>query len=135
MLKLSLLDSPKISLNGTSLSEKITGKALALLIYLAITGRAQPRDVLVDLLWGDMSTSQARKNLRTLLYEVRQPLEAYLIITRQEIAFNQQSPHWLDVEVFRTNLGANQLSTKPHMLHAVLDLYQGEFLRGFYPQN
>ncbi len=135
MLKLSLLDSPKISLNGKSLSEQITGKAFALLIYLAVTGKVKPRDVLTDLLWSDIPTSQARKNLRTLLYEVRKPLEAYLIVTRQSIAFNQQSPYWLDVEVFRTNLSPNQLNPKPQILDVVLDLYQGEFLHGFYPHN
>ncbi|MEY4609303.1 MAG: hypothetical protein RL625_1520, partial [Gemmatimonadota bacterium] len=51
------------------------GKVIALLIYLASQeGRAVPREVLADLLWGDESPDHARASLRQALYALRRLL-------------------------------------------------------------
>ncbi|MGB0385008.1 MAG: AfsR/SARP family transcriptional regulator [Ardenticatenaceae bacterium] len=118
-------------MEGQSLSDSITGKRLALFVYLLVTGKPQPRDVLADLLWYDVPTRQAKKNLRDILPSLRKLLGEYLIITRQRIAFNRHLPYWLDVEVFGTNL-SKQVTSDPMMLREVLNLYQGDFLAGFY---
>lgn len=132
MLKITLLGPPQITLHRESLSKSITGKRLALLAYLAVTGKPQSRDRLADLLWSDVSTRKAKKNLRDILPMLRKQIGDYLIITRQTITFNRQRPYWLDVEVFGTHVGSKQVTSDPLMLHEVLNLYQGEFLSGFY---
>ena len=45
----------------------IYNKALALLAYLAVTGRPHSRDALAGLLWGEMPDAAAKANLRKIL--------------------------------------------------------------------
>src|SRR5579859_7070704 len=46
-------------------------KAGALLAYLALNNRPQPREQLLDLFWPDMDPSAARDNLNTTLSSLR----------------------------------------------------------------
>ena len=135
MLKLTLLGSPQVNLAGQSLSERITGKHLALLVYLAVTGRTHTRDSLAALLWRDMANSQARKNLRDLLSDLRKHVSPYLMITRHDIAFNPDAAHWLDVTVFRTHVDSNRIKPYLKLWADVIDLYRGDFLEGFNVRN
>ncbi len=132
MLKITLFGTPQITLDGQSLSDLITGRRLALLVYLVTSGRPHARDVLADLLWCDLSSRQARKNLRDILPALRKLLGEYLIITRRTIGFNRKHPYWLDAEVFGSHVTKNKLISDPMMLREMLNLYQGDFLAGFY---
>ncbi|MFN8489912.1 MAG: BTAD domain-containing putative transcriptional regulator [Caldilineaceae bacterium] len=135
MLKLICLGAPQLWLNETSLSTRLSGKALALFLYLAVTGQSHSRARLADLLWSDCSTQQARNNLRYLLPDLRRVVGDYLLITPQSIGFNRQAAYWLDGEVLQTTLTAppNTISTAAYQ--AALDLYQAEFLAGFSVRN
>ena len=132
MLKVTLLGTIQLRLAGQSLSESITGKRLALLIYLMMNHQPQEREVLADLLWCDVSSRQARKNLRDILPALRKLLGEYLIITRRTIGFNRKHPYWLDAEVFGSHVTKNKVISDPMMLREMLNLYQGDFLAGFY---
>lgn len=113
----------------------LTPRANALLIYLAVTGRPHSRDILADLLWGEMNNQRARNNLRYALSDLRQVAGDYLHITPQTVRFLDQRPYWLDVDILRATLtAATQPSSLPEF-QAALDLYQGEFLHGFYVRN
>ncbi len=48
----------------------VTGKSLALLMFLALEG-GTPREVLADLLWSDQGAEAARRNLRVQLHRLR----------------------------------------------------------------
>lgn len=48
----------------------VTGKSLALLMFLALEGET-PREVLADLLWSDQGGDAARRNLRVQLHRLR----------------------------------------------------------------
>lgn len=48
----------------------VTGKSLALLMFLALEGET-PREVLADLLWSDQGGEAARRNLRVQLHRLR----------------------------------------------------------------
>lgn len=48
----------------------VTGKSLALLMFLALEGET-PREVLADLLWSDQVGEAARRNLRVQLHRLR----------------------------------------------------------------
>ncbi|MFN8489915.1 MAG: BTAD domain-containing putative transcriptional regulator [Caldilineaceae bacterium] len=134
-LELTLFGSPRLKLGGQDIPYKIPGKALALFIYLAVTGKPQQRDVLADLLWSEYANQEARNNLRYQLPDLRQALGHYLIITPQTIGFNRQNSYWLDVEILRTTLAAGVRPVNPQILQAALDLYQAEFLAGFTVRN
>lgn len=134
-LELTLFGSPRLKIGGQDITNKITGKALALFVYLAVTGQPQRRDVLADLLWSEYSNQEARNNLRYQLPDLRQVLGNYLLITTQTISFNSQSNYWLDVEVLRTSLDAEGQQFNAQSLQAALDLYQAEFLAGFAVRN
>lgn len=131
LLELQFLGTPQLHLRGQSLNQEISGRPLALLAYLVVTGLPHTRDVLADLLWTALDNQQARNNLRYLLPELRNMLGEYLTITTQSISFNRQQPYTLDIEVLRTTLAAQAASVSSQRLQAAVDLYRGEFLAGF----
>src|SRR5262245_6983134 len=95
-LKLRLFGPPQISLGARALS--FTRRpAIALLAYLAITGRMVARETLAALLASDTTESLARQHLRNALSDLNSQLGDYLVVTRQTIAFDRTRPYWLDV--------------------------------------
>lgn len=135
MFRIALFGVPHLSLETVDLSKAIRGRSLALLVYLAVTGKAQDRNILADLLWDNLTEAQAKKNLRYVLYDLRQAIGDYLLVSRQTIAFNRKGLYWLDVEVFSSYLHAEEPKANVELYQEVLDLYQGEFLNGFYIQD
>lgn len=135
MLKITLFGTPQITLDGKSLSQNITGRKLSLLVYLITTGRPHSRDVLADLLWSNTTNRRARKKLRDTLPTLRRYLGKYVITEGDTIAFNRKLPYWLDVEVFGAYVGSDMIRSNLNMLHKILDLYQADFLHGFYVRN
>ena len=135
MFKMALFGVPHLYLETVDLSKAIRGRSLALLVYLAVTGKAQDRNILADLLWDNLTEAQAKKNLRYVLYDLRQSIGDYLLVSRQTIAFNRKGLYWLDAEVFSSYLHAQGPKANVELYKEVLDLYQGEFLDGFYIQD
>ncbi len=89
-------------------------KAVALLAYLLLTGKAHTRRHLIDLLFDGPDDPKA--SLRWILSELRQAIGPnFILADRQQIAFNFDGEYWLDVAAFE----AGQL-----------DLYRGDFLEG-----
>src|SRR5262245_35800603 len=106
-LHLHLLGTPHIRLGDQPLTGFTTNKAQALRFYLAVTARAgapHSRDAIATLLWSEMTDTQARQNLRTVLPELRRLVGDHLLIERQTLAFHTATPYWLDVEVLRHGL-------------------------------
>ncbi len=133
VLKMSLMGQLQLSLDERPLTELVSGKAQALLCYLAVDGRSHSRQTLSGLLWGELPEEDARRNLRGVLMKLRELLHPHLHITHQAIAFNNHSLHWLDVTTFRaqTNHRPGSLPTLTQLREAVA-LYRGEFLEDFY---
>lgn len=134
MLKAIFFGTPQIQYNNT-LSGVLTGRSLALFTYLAMADQPQDRSRLADLLWSDVGEQQARQNLRYVLYDLRKFVGDYLLVTRSTIAFNHQRINWIDAKVLTTYLANEQTMADPALLQSVLQLYQNEFLAGFYIQN
>lgn len=110
-----LLGQPKIS-RGDALIHLPGYKPLALLAYLLVTGKAHSREHLVDLLYDDSADPKA--SLRWTLSHLRQAIgREYIQANRQQIAFNFDSDHWLDVT---------------QLLTGDTDVYRGDFLEGLY---
>lgn len=130
MLKSTLFGTPHIYINGTSISEQLVGKELALFAFLALNREPCSRTKILDLLWDDVPEQKARDSLRSLLYAMRQTLGDYLIVTRQIICLNRQLPYWLDVEIF-TSLPERLEHQEIYLWSEVLRLHGQEFMDGF----
>jgi DNA-binding SARP family transcriptional activator len=137
-LRLELLGSPQITLDGEALPRLVSSKAPALLSYLAVTGRAHTRASLAALLWGELPEADAAMNLRTVLASLRRVVGEHLLISRQSVTFNHAASHWLDVDRFQTIVqhpaaGADESSYR--QLGEAVMLYRGDFLEGFAVRN
>ena len=133
-LKLLALGSPRIEQAG-ELVELETRKALALLVYLALTDQHHSRDSLATLFWPEHDQSQGRAYLRRALWLLKKVVgEEVLIIERRSVGINAEAGLWLDVAHFRHLLAScEQLNLNDclPLLAEATELYRGDFLAGF----
>lgn len=127
---------------------RFTRSTQTLLAFLLLhPQRYHPREVLAELAWGDRPDEQARGALNTALWRLRNLLEpdgttrgAYLRTTPSgEVGFNWDSDHWLDLTAFEKCASCilaiptdGMQAQHARQLEAVLPLYDGELLEGFY---
>jgi len=134
-LELTLLGQADIRLNGQSLMGFYSGKAQALLFYLAVTGQTHTRPALAGLLWADMPEDDALMNLRQVLTNLRKLVGDHLTITRQTVSFNRDSDYWLDVEAFQAGGEIASDGGDIEKVRQAVDLYRGDLLAGFYVRD
>lgn len=121
-----LLGPPRIERGGQVVGVD-TRKAIALLAYLALSGRPQSRDHLSALLWPDADQARARSALRRTLSALNAALGSVgLRIERESLTFTGADV-WVDVVAFREAA----LTDEPSAWKIAADLYAGEFLSGF----
>ena len=136
-LTISLLGSPRLSLNGRSLYFPSV-KAEALLAYLATSGMLHDRAELAALLWPESDNKRARGALRYTLSLIKKELgDGFLIINRRQIGMNPEADWEADVVTMRRLLGPalgpeDKLAddTRRDVEEGVA-LYQADFLQGF----
>lgn len=147
-LEICLFGGLRIHQGGQPPATKLTHIVQALLAYLLINRRrTHPRDVIVEVFWGDYDDSRARNCLNTALWRLRAVLEppgvpkgTYLIANRaEEIGFNCDSDYWLDVAAFEDQVTPLlnipiQAAESTHIerMERALLLYSGDLLQGFY---
>jgi DNA-binding SARP family transcriptional activator len=132
--------------NGSVVKGIESDKGRALLAYLATeSGQPHRREALADLLWPDADQNRASQNLRRAIYNLRQALEgefgegSVLLVSRQDVQFNNAAGHRVDV----TRVSAHLEATATHsheridacqscikQLKAAAELYRGDFLVG-----
>jgi DNA-binding SARP family transcriptional activator len=133
VLQISLFGGLTIGQNGEPVTGFVSNKALALLVYLAVTRCTHQRNALAGLLWGEMAEADARNNLRQALSNLRKLVRPHIIVTRTTAAFHRDAPYSLDVEQFERHLGDSETAQDPTVaLQAAVSLYRGDFLAGFY---
>ncbi|MCB0065079.1 MAG: hypothetical protein KDE19_23305, partial [Caldilineaceae bacterium] len=139
-LQITLFGGFAVTLNAQPVTNFRSAKSRALLAYLATQpDRAHARSTLATLLWGDLSDSSAKTNLRIELSNLNKLLGKHpaLTITRGTVSFNRE---WATVDVIdfqaavRTFLALplEAQTTQLAQLTAALAEYQGEFLAGFH---
>ncbi|RMF80846.1 MAG: FHA domain-containing protein [Chloroflexi bacterium] len=131
--------------NGRTVTELTSRKALALLVYLAHnTKKPHAREVLAELFWEERSQGRSLANLRVVLTDLRKYFDDELAITRRDVGINPQLDLFVDSVALDAQLddllkiqSANATLTRPvaNKLTAALDLYQGDFLDGFYVRD
>jgi predicted ATPase/DNA-binding SARP family transcriptional activator len=139
-LALYLLGPPRVELDGEEIHVS-RRRAMALLAYLAVTGRTHSRDSLAALLWPEYDQSSARADLRRTLSLLNRTLgEDCLTIDRETAGLNPDADLWLDVDQFRQRLAAGEGHGHPStevspdclpLLEEAVALYQDDFLSGF----
>jgi len=138
-LKLYLFGPPRLEYDGQPIALNLR-KALALLVYLAVSGQPQSRDALATLLWPDCDQSEGRTHLRRVLHRLQQALgDAILDASPETIRLHSTAALWLDSAAFRQHVTAG-LPAAPDAalapdrlahLQAAIDLYTDDFLAGF----
>lgn len=129
-LHLELLGGLRVRRGATPITGFVSGKAVALLCYLAVTARTHFRVALATRFWSTLPEADARMNLRHVLANLRQLVGSHLVITRDTIAFNREAPYVLDVEQFEILLqqaGPGDID----QLREAMSYYRGDFLEGF----
>jgi predicted ATPase/DNA-binding SARP family transcriptional activator len=115
-------------------------KNVALLAYLATTGRSHSREALVTLLWPEVEPSRARTNLRRNLSALRKALGGEALVVKGETVGLAPDALWLDVAEFQRLLRAWEGHGHPERevcarclaaLEEAAKLYRGDFLAGF----
>jgi predicted ATPase/DNA-binding SARP family transcriptional activator len=128
-LELRFFGDLSIHQDGVPLTALKSKKGLALVCYLAVTGRAYTRPALAGLLWPDIPEANALLNLRKALHLLKQHLAPYLLISRHTIALNKAASIWLDAAEFESQAFRQADAAQ---LQAAADLYRGDFLSDFY---
>ena len=131
-LKVKLLGQSEVVTGGRVVTELLSSKAQALLAYLLLTRGIHTRTVLASLLWSDQPEAQAKKNLRNVLPQLREYFPDHIIITRQTVEYNTQTPVEVDVLLFERIVGGNLSQVAMPTLENALASYRGEFLEGFH---
>ena len=138
-LKLYVFGTPRLEHDSQPVELNLR-KALALLVYLAVTGQPHSRDALATLLWPESDQSEGRARLRRTLHRLNQSLgETILDAGGDSIRLQPGADLWLDSATFRRHVTAG-LPAAPdaplapervaHLVDAV-GLYTDDFLSGF----
>jgi DNA-binding SARP family transcriptional activator len=134
-LEFTLFGSPEVRLNGERITGFRSGKAQALLYYLAVTGRPHARSMLAGLLWGDQPEAAARVSLSKCLSNLYDLVGDAVLIERQNAAFNYNHSYFLDSERLAATIGLSPTPETISTLQSSLALYRGDFLEGFYVRD
>jgi len=139
-LRVALLGSPRIEVAGVPLRVD-TRKAVALLAYLACSGRRHGRDQLAVLLWPDADDAHARAALRRTLSALNHALGSAARVGGDRTGLELIAPGMdLDVRRFRELVAAcdahdhgpeRACAACAEPLEAAMALHRGDFLAGF----
>lgn len=113
--------------NGAASEVMKWNKGCALLTYLVVTGQAQRREFLADLLWDAPSTSRSLQNLRKLLSRVRKWVPE-LEVTRSQVTYPLATAVSIDLLTLSDVLDSGSIIE----IDVTLSLYEGDLLNGFY---
>lgn len=120
-----------------------TARVGHLLGYLCVhRHQAVSREHLASLFWPESTDKQARQNLRSIVYFLRQALEPtdadegqILIVDRTTLQFRSDTPCWVDVLQFEAKLAEAERQsddTSARCLSEAVELYQQDFLADCY---
>jgi len=147
-LALFLLGPPRIKRDGEPVEIR-RRKAMALVVYLAVTGSSHSRDALATLFWPEHDQSRARAGLRRALAALKKALrqdqdaalgEGWLDVDRETVGLNPGAEIWLDVDEFQDRLAECRTHGHPQdevcpaclpLLAEAAALYRDDFLAGF----
>lgn len=138
-LQLFLFGNPRLERDQQPLKVR-RRKSVALLAYLAVTGRPHNRDALATMLWSEHDQSGARANLRRELSRLKRAVGAEVLeADRTQARINPEGGLWIDAAAFRNYLeearehdGDGRLCAScAEALAQGVALYRDDFMAGF----
>jgi len=134
-LQLFVLGPPRLEREGQPIELNLR-KALALLVYLAVSGQPQSRDALATMLWPESDQREGRTRLRRTLHRLNETIGDEILDSGPEIIrLNSHADLWLDSAAFRQHVvTATQNLLAPERLarlNAAVEVYSEDFLAGF----
>src|SRR6266511_4044202 len=137
-LKLFLLGQPRLERSDAPIDLNLR-KALALLVYLAVSGQPHSRDALATLLWPESDQREGRARLRRTLHRLGQALgDDVLDAGPDAIRLHPTADLRLDCAAFRQHVTAGLAAPTDPLapqrlahLTAAIELYADDFLAGF----
>ncbi len=143
VLHICLLGGCRVDCQGNPVAAFNSLRLQALLAYLCLhPDLPQSRQYVAFQLWPDTSESQARNNLRQLLFQLRHALpnaDDYLTIDGNTITWRSEGAQDIDVRSFGQALSAADAAEQRgdarearRCLEQALALYQGDLLPGCY---
>jgi DNA-binding SARP family transcriptional activator len=118
MNELLMLGNPLLRINDKPLVMR-DKKGLGLIAYLAVNGETN-RDTLADLLWSDLGQSDARRNLRQRLYELKTKIPNQLFATEGDMV-RLETPINTDLSWYQSQLESGDFE-------AAVQVWRGAFL-------
>ena len=123
-------------------------KVQELLCYLLLfRDRSHPREVLADLLWGELPTAKSKSYLRKVLWQLQTTLDAVpeasmnsvLLIEADHLQINPDFELWLDTAICEQAFalvqgvpGQELDRDQAEIVQKAVDLYRGDLLEGWY---
>lgn len=123
-LRLYVFGPPRLERAGRLIDFGLR-RALALLVYLAVSRQPQSRDTLAALLWPESDQREARANLRRTLHRLGRVIGDVLTTGAETVAISSNADLWVDSEVFTRLVAAGE------GLEEAVALYSDDFLAGF----
>ena len=126
--RLRFLGPAQIKQAGQPMRGLGSGKALALLGYLAVQDHSVSREFLADLFWPDKPANRGRANLSWLIHRICKHLPGCMHVSRHTVRFQCESSYWLDLSAFTELVSRGDVAA----LENAAELYRGDFLDGIY---
>jgi len=127
LYEINLLGPPIICVDGNKISLS-RNKSVALIAYLACTGRHVGREELASLFWPDSTNSHGLAALRTVLADIKSKLGSDLLIVDRNIIYLSLVNVKCDVNIFIKGIPISDNITK---MEKTANLWRGGFLKGF----
>jgi serine/threonine protein kinase/DNA-binding SARP family transcriptional activator len=137
-LQLFVLGQPRLERDGRPIELNLR-KALALLLYLAVSGLPHSRDALATLLWPESDQREGRARLRRTLHRLNEALGNDVLDAGPDaIRLHPTADLWLDCAAFWQHVAAGLPALTDPLaperlahLTAAIELYADDFLAGF----
>src|SRR5262245_50761162 len=137
-LKLFVLGQPRLERDEAPIELNLR-KALALLVYLAVSGQAHSRDALATMLWPESDGREGRARLRRTLHRLNEQLDQDLLAADADTIRMRAADLWLDSATFRQHVAAGlgaaatDVLAPERLAHltTAIELYANDFLAGF----
>lgn len=123
----------EMNLDGAPFKFATPRKSLQVLAYLLLHRRAPvTREYLAYVLFPDDEEAVARTRLRSTIGDMQKilpgPIERYVSVEGESIAWNSEASLWLDVDTFEA------ASADPNRLNEAIALYRGDLLPQIYDE-
>jgi DNA-binding SARP family transcriptional activator len=135
---LYLFGAPRLERDGLVIDIQ-RRKTMALLAYLAATGKLHTRETLATLFWPEQDQSSAMANLRRDLSRLRRALgDEALQTERQQVGASQRNQFWVDTFAFQQLVKQEHVHDQRDVCMDCLQhledgvaLYRDRFMAGF----